>query len=53
MPEWDNVLSDGRPMMRRQWWGSFFPGPEEEVAIPEAVNDYCPPHPSTRSFFSV
>jgi peptide/nickel transport system permease protein len=25
-PEWGNMLSDGRTMMRHQWWVSFFPG---------------------------
>lgn len=25
-PEWGNMLSDGRSMMRHQWWVSFFPG---------------------------
>ena len=25
-PEWGNMLSDGRSMIRHQWWVSFFPG---------------------------
>lgn len=25
-PEWGNMLSDGRSMMRHFWWVSFFPG---------------------------
>jgi peptide/nickel transport system permease protein len=25
-PEWGNMLSDGRTMMRHYWWVSFFPG---------------------------
>jgi peptide/nickel transport system permease protein len=25
-PEWGNMLSDGRTMMRHQWWVAFFPG---------------------------
>ena len=25
-PEWGNMLSDGRTMMRHHWWVSFFPG---------------------------
>ena len=25
-PEWGNMLSDGRSMMRHYWWVSFFPG---------------------------
>jgi peptide/nickel transport system permease protein len=25
-PEWGNMLSDGRSMMRQFWWVSFFPG---------------------------
>ena len=25
-PEWGNMLSDGRSMMRHHWWVSFFPG---------------------------
>ncbi|MGI8476445.1 MAG: ABC transporter permease [Thermomicrobiales bacterium] len=25
-PEWGNMLSDGRAMMRHFWWVSFFPG---------------------------
>jgi peptide/nickel transport system permease protein len=25
-PEWGNMLSDGRSMMRHQWWIAFFPG---------------------------
>ena len=25
-PEWGNMLSDGRAMMRHYWWVSFFPG---------------------------
>ena len=26
VPEWGNMLSDGRTMMRHHWWVSFFPG---------------------------
>ena len=26
IPEWGNMLSDGRTMMRHYWWVSFFPG---------------------------
>jgi peptide/nickel transport system permease protein len=26
VPEWGNMLSDGRTMMRHQWWVAFFPG---------------------------
>jgi len=25
-PEWGNMMSDGRTMMRHYWWVSFFPG---------------------------
>jgi len=25
-PEWGNMMSDGRTMMRHFWWVSFFPG---------------------------
>lgn len=26
IPEWGNMMSDGRTMMRHYWWVSFFPG---------------------------